>query len=254
MSATYLTWIGAKHYPTFEDFASESDVLGVSKRMPTVGAALALKDATVFLAHDEGERVDCPDCYNEKLETCTGGWALVDGKKITYRKFLSQKKRGKIGEDAKIETLRCETCSGLGKLPNGQIFGFFLASGVEYILDPQDGKHVREKMEREGVKTITLKQTASEPKRGCGYRQPGGVYLTTSPASEEDSAKVNEIVSELSKQGIIDPDHVNVRGRLARFMVPIPIPGIKKRFRGIKQWEPTREVQAETTMTELAAG
>jgi hypothetical protein len=33
--------------------------------------------------------------------------------------------------------------------------------------------------------------------------------------------------------------------------VPIPIPGVK-RFRGIKQWEPTREVEAETTMTELA--
>jgi len=248
---TYLTWVGAKHYPTFADFADESDRLGISKRMPTVGTALALKDATVFFAHDEGERIDCPDCYNEKLEECTGGWALVDGEKITYREYMSLHKRKKISDVTRIETLRCETCSGLGRLPHGRIFGFFIASGVEYILDPQDGAHVRKKMEREGVKTITLKQTSSEPKRGCGYRQPGGVYLMTSPANKEDEAKVHEIVRELSKQGLIDPKHVNVNGRLARFGMPIEIPG-EKRFRGVKRWEPSPEVQAETTMTELA--
>ena len=248
---TYLTWIGAKHYPRFADFADESDRLGISKRMPTVGTALALKDATVFLAHDEGERIDCEACWNGGLDRCTGGWALVDGKKVTYREFLSTKKRGKIGEDARIETLRCETCSGLGKLPHGRIFGFFIASGVEYILNPEDGKHVRDKMKREGVETVTLKQTSSEPMRGCGYRQPGGVYLMTGPADEEDVAKMHEIVKELSRQGLIDPKHVNVSGRLARFGVPIEIPG-EKRFRGVKRWEASREVQAELTMIELA--
>lgn len=248
---TYLTWIGAKHYPTFENFADESDRLGISKRMPTVGTALALKDATVFLAHDEGERVDCEACWNRDLDRCTGGWALVDGKKVAYREYLGLKKRGKIGDDIRVETLRCETCSGLGKLPRGRIFGFFIASGVEYILDPQDGAHVRKKMEREGVKTITLRQTSSEPKRGCGYRQPGGVYLMTGPANEEDVAKMHEIVKELSRQGLIDPKHVNVQGRLARFGIPIEIPD-EKRFRGVKRWEANREVQAELTMIELA--
>jgi len=249
---TYLTWIGAKHYPRFADFADESDRLGVSKRMPTVGAALALKDATVFLAHDEGERIGCPDCYDKKLEQCTGGWALVDRTKITYRDLLSLIRRKKIRKGL-AETLRCETCSGLGKLPRGRIFGFFVASAVEYIIDPQDSRHLRDKMRREGIGTVTLKQTASEPKRGCGYRQPGGVYLVTSPANEEDSARVHEIVKELSQQGLIDPKHVTVRGCLARFGVPIEIPG-EKRFRGVKLWEPSREVEAETTMTELAEG
>ena len=73
----------------------------------------------------------------------------------------------------------------------------------------------------------------------------------TGPADKEDAAKMHEIVRELSKQGLIDPKHVNVQGRLARFAVPIGIPGMK-RFRGIKLWEPSREVEAETTMTELA--
>lgn len=67
MDKTYLMWVGADNYPTIKDWVDEVDRLGISKRLPNikVGEKLATPGTVIFVAHDEGERKDCPDCVGE---------------------------------------------------------------------------------------------------------------------------------------------------------------------------------------------
>lgn len=60
----YLQWVGAAHYPTYQDYIDEALQLGVSKRIMNAdtGKALLEPDTVVFLAHDNGEYHECPDC------------------------------------------------------------------------------------------------------------------------------------------------------------------------------------------------
>lgn len=64
---SYLMWIGKEHYPTIADYVNEVTKAGVSKRVatPEIAANLAQPGTMVYLAHDEGERKDCPHCLRE---------------------------------------------------------------------------------------------------------------------------------------------------------------------------------------------
>lgn len=53
-----LMWIGYAGYPTIEDFVSEADRRGISKRISRVPKNLELGKTRVFLAHDEGVKGD----------------------------------------------------------------------------------------------------------------------------------------------------------------------------------------------------
>jgi hypothetical protein len=57
-------WIGTDHYATIEDWVEEAHVQGVSKRIPNpgIGEALIEDGSVVFVAHDEGEKHECPEC------------------------------------------------------------------------------------------------------------------------------------------------------------------------------------------------
>src|SRR3954467_11925932 len=61
---SYLMWIGSDHYATFDIWKKEAGELGVSKRLPgaDVGRKLCEPGTVIFVAHDEGETHDCPDC------------------------------------------------------------------------------------------------------------------------------------------------------------------------------------------------
>lgn len=60
----YMMWVGAEHYPTIADWTAEAAKLGVSKRLPNAAMATALMEpnTVVFVAHDEGEWLDCEEC------------------------------------------------------------------------------------------------------------------------------------------------------------------------------------------------
>jgi hypothetical protein len=64
LKATYLAWIGSIHYPTIRSWVSEVKLSGVSKRLPNAahGRALLKPGTVIFVAHDEGELLDCGDC------------------------------------------------------------------------------------------------------------------------------------------------------------------------------------------------
>jgi len=61
---SYLMWIGQEHYGSIESYTDEALALGVSKRLPNVATAAALMEpgTVIFVAHDEGEYSECPDC------------------------------------------------------------------------------------------------------------------------------------------------------------------------------------------------
>lgn len=51
----YLMWVGTGSYPTIEDFATEAEQLGVSKRLSRLPEDFELGVSRIFLAHDEGQ-------------------------------------------------------------------------------------------------------------------------------------------------------------------------------------------------------
>lgn len=64
MYNTYLMWIGSESYETMDEWIKEAEEQGVSKRLPNVNVGMSMKNSNsvVFVAHDEGEWRDCPDC------------------------------------------------------------------------------------------------------------------------------------------------------------------------------------------------
>lgn len=64
MYNTYLMWIGSESYETMDEWIKEAEEQGVSKRLPNVNVGMSIKNSNsvVFVAHDEGEWRDCPDC------------------------------------------------------------------------------------------------------------------------------------------------------------------------------------------------
>jgi len=64
MDKSYLMWVGSDSYKTIDEWVEEALALGVSKRLPNANVGASLKDpgTVVFVAHDEGEWRDCPDC------------------------------------------------------------------------------------------------------------------------------------------------------------------------------------------------
>lgn len=253
MSDAYLMWVGHKHYKTWADYELECLEQGVSKRVANVDAALLVRDKPVYLAHDNGNNHTCEECDG------TGGVAWVDGNVwdfTEYRKHAAHLARKNRKSDNPLDgkqvygTQPCETCGGRGVTPDGKVYGFFVCDGIDYILAPGDTQEVIKKAGDEGVKVVH--SVAGEAKRGCGFRKAGGTYLTTKAELDYNNRKVETLVAELAKAGVVDPKRVEIKGSLAVFQDPIPIPGVK-RFRGIKKWTPTEEIEAERCVTQLDA-
>lgn len=209
---TYLVWIDANHYPTFDDFADESDRLGVSMWIQSMGLALAMRDKTVLLAHDEGESVECVACQG-----------------VGYRW------RGRVTQ---VRKQPCGKCGGRGQFPRGRIFGFFVASRVEYVAGRKsETERAQLVMKRKGVRPLSFRDTRQEPMRRYRHRRPSSFYLVTDPADDEDNRPVHIAAKRLARRKSIDFNQIFIHGRLASFEVPVEIPAVKKRFPGAKLWK-----------------
>jgi hypothetical protein len=60
-------WIGSNSYATIKEWVEEALAQGVSKRLPNAAVARPLTEpgTVVFVAHDEGNYHDCPECMAE---------------------------------------------------------------------------------------------------------------------------------------------------------------------------------------------
>lgn len=176
----------------------------------------------------------------------TGGLVCVNDDAWDYRRYnywLHQPKKwspaGKL-----VEEHMCEKCGGTGRLPEGKVFGLFLPSDVEWIVPEGTPEKVKAEMKKRGFKLVPEKVLVKEPRRGCGKRRPGGVYITTKPDGDLD-AKGEAILAELIESGAVVAEGVEVSGSFVRFIEPVAIDS--KRFRGVKRWslDPKAEREAE---------
>jgi hypothetical protein len=178
----------------------------------------------------------------------TGGRVgFGDGDAWDYRKFAYYLHQPAIWtpeakDGAEIEV--CKTCGGKGKLPEGLVFGFFVPSGIEYIAREEDAEEIKEMMRDHGAKIVEEATLATESRRGCGVRKPGGVYVTTDKDADGEAAKAT--LAKLVEEGAIKPDAAEVVGNFVKFLAPVAID--EKRFRGIKRWTMVEEAAEEVEM------
>ena len=283
IKATYLMWLGTDCYPTVDSWFDEANELGVSKRLPNMGTAAKLlqEGVAVFVAHDEGERKNCSHCTVERkcgncggtgwtgpaelfhpgrkrceecdergmIQETTGGSVVVDGTRITWREYISRK-RTKAWEKDEDHTvafpLRCEHCGGLGKLPVAKIHGMFLPKGADYILKADDKDALLQEVTRRGIHHVPAEVLHAESYRKCGRRVPGGFYVVTEARDEVVDVDTHAVLEELVERGMVEPEAVEVRGGVYRFLRPVEIEA--KRFRGIKRWDAEGKAEDEAQM------
>lgn len=121
---------------------------------------------------------------------------------------------------------RCFLAHDEGKKGQGFIFGFFVISGVEIILDDEEKieKYKREHQQLE-IRAISSAQARSEPRRLCGQRVYGAAYLV----SERDMDKVWAAAQPLAGKA-------DILGTIVILLHRIPYPRL--RFRGWRYMEP----------------
>lgn len=92
---TYLMWIGASDYKSIEDWSDEALTQGISKRLPNEHVAKAMMEegTVVFVAHDEGEYKECPECF--------GTIENPERRKLEQEKARVGKEVNELGEEAK---------------------------------------------------------------------------------------------------------------------------------------------------------
>ncbi|MDP2946135.1 MAG: hypothetical protein Q8N61_01620 [bacterium] len=113
-----------------------------------------------------------------------------------------------------------------GKKGQGRIFGFFVMSGVEVILDdPEKIAKYQEEYKNLNIQAVSSVQALTEPRRLCGQRTYGACYLV----SGNDMDLAFQAAKPLSGK-------VDVKGDMVILLQPIPYP--RMRFRGWRYMEP----------------
>jgi len=244
-----MMWVGSSYYPRIEDFVEEAERVGVSKRIAYPPVNIKLGRSFLFLTHDDSRRSDCKVCRGTgtkdgHLRVCLyvkGGASktlrdpsnneLVVKSKRAFqqlnKKTAKQTRRKKTWRRIRGQP-KCVTCSGLGRVAEGVIFGFCRIDRVELLFDRSSA--AREYQERQPPKrrraveiTAVVSMGLQEVARGCGYRQIGAHYLIA------DKLDVVQEVETISDQlGM----NWTLRGSIVVFDKPVPYTG--QRFRGTK--------------------
>lgn len=190
----------------------------------------------------------CSECEGHaQREAGTGGRVVFeDGTTWDYRRFnywLHQP--SKFSPSGVVERHMCPDCGGTGVSPDAKVFGLFVPSRIDYILSGSEDEEKLKTMEE--FTKVTKEALGTEVKRGCGYRKPGGVYVTT---TTEKSAEAKRRLDELVKKGVVKPEGAEIHGSFVRFLSPVPI--VAKRFRGVKRVDFDMLTPALAEETEMA--
>ena len=135
------------------------------------------------------------------------------------RKFPQLPDGLEVGKSRVFMMHKCGTQSG-------KIFGYFVVGGLEIIVqDPDNMPQGAKDLVNKGVIALSAARAALEPKRGCGYRSPGGVYIIN--RMDQDA------IIELAKMEDLDKD-VLLKGQLVLFSKPWPVANTSH-YRGYSQ-------------------
>jgi len=106
----------------------------------------------------------------------------------------------------------------------GKLIGYYIVGGLEVIVhDPNNADPKIQEIMKQCTRVLTTAQAAVEPKRGCGYRSPGGVYLVNLDMTQDDLIKLASLRD-------LDKD-VFMKGKAVFFPQPYPMADAKH-FRG----------------------
>jgi hypothetical protein len=153
-------------------------------------------------------------------------YPTIDSFVVEAMNLGCSKRVPKLPEDAVPGKTRVFLAHDEGKTGHGVIFGFFVLSGIEIILDdPEKIARYQEKYTQLNVKAISSVAAHTEPRRLCGERAYGAAYLV----SGQDAQKAFEAAEPLATKA-------DVRGDIVVLLHPIPYPRI--RFRGWRYMEP----------------
>lgn len=211
------------------------------------------------IAEAKALKAACEACDGKgSMKGGTGGHVVVKGEgeataKWDYRRYNYWLHQPKVwSPEGKVASVSmCSTCGGTGRLPEGKVFGLFLPSDIEWIAPADADEKVKAEMAARGFKLVPERLVKDEPRRGCGKRKAGGVYVVTKPSAKA-ADKAEAVLSELMEKGVIKPEGAEVSGSFIRFLAPVPIEA--KRFRGLKRWslDPTAEREAEMILDAMA--
>jgi len=210
-----------------------------------------IREARIAAARAEQE--GCEVCDGEGEHECgTGGHVVrADGSKMDYRAF-NYWMRQPLKFDVEREIIgkkMCEACGGTGKVPAAKIFGLFMPTDVEYILNGKENELVLEQVE--AFTKLDMETVKKESVRKCGRRRPGFYVVTKGKKSKK---RVKEVVEDLAAKGIIKKAQTELIGDFIAFTNPIEVQGLK-RFRGVKRFDaihPAATEQAEMILDAVA--
>jgi len=155
-----------------------------------------------------------------------GFYPTIDSYIVEGMNLGCAKRIANLPDDVVPGKSRCFLAHDEGKKGQGVIFGFFVISGVEVILDDEEKiKKYQDEYENLNVQPISSATAAVEPSRLCGQRHYGASYLV----GEKDMSKVFEAALPLAEKA-------DIQGEMVILLQPIPYPRL--RFRGWHYMEP----------------
>jgi len=198
----YLQWVSTFHYPTIGSFIAEAKEMGVSKRIINfrMAAKLAKEDSCIYLVHNNGHFSHCFACSvaqecsfcKGRYEVCakckglgtvekaTGGWAVVDGVRWDYCKYIKLRRQSwhKFWkEEHKIGAISpCRTCGGKGRIPVGEIFGCFVPEEIVYLPGGNENNQLLQSYREAGIRFLQGIDLQVERERLSGWKEYRGFY------------------------------------------------------------------------------
>jgi len=110
VETSYLMWVGAAHYPTIKSYVEEALEMGISKRLPNAAVAEKMLEANtvVFVAHDEGEYHECPECLGTiECPECRKRSERINRLKIEREDFCEEE----MALESKVKKMELEVAN-----------------------------------------------------------------------------------------------------------------------------------------------
>lgn len=190
---SYLMWIGSDSYPTIDDWANEAIEQGISKRLPNLAVAKAMVEpgTVVFVAHDEGEHVECPHCVglvecpecrkrNETIAKVEKEIEAIKSKFDDFEKEAPRAAKRKVElRSKKLAALReenedCAECAGDGEIETGTGGHVVLRDGT--IWDYRRYTYWRNQPKKFDFRSEVVETAMCEHCGGRGYTPKGVIF------------------------------------------------------------------------------
>lgn len=153
-------------------------------------------------------------------------YPTIDSYVVEAMNLGCSKRVPQLPEDAVPGKTRVFLAHDEGKTGQGVIFGFFVLTGVEVILDdPEKIAKYQDEYANLNITPVSSVQAYAEPRRLCGVRAYGAAYLV----SGQDMDLAYQAAEPLAGKA-------DVKGDIVVLLRPIPYPRI--RFRSWRYMEP----------------